>query len=750
VTRQSRQVWYELTFPANLPAEAAISFMRSLASRGRAGWLSPLRPIVFELRANKAGVRWLVGLPEEEARRLQASLENWLPGLAVAPVAVGQSGGDLAVELRLRSQRRPLRSELQPEISRALLGGLVGLRGQEQVVVQWVVGGWLPRSAVPPSSDQGAPPSIWNIAEWGAPRLTTEETTEARKKQAEQLFACVGRVAVSAATAKRQRSLVTRVVGAYQLFRVSGSGLSRRSLPSWLVSSRMARSVVNQIDPPSVMRADELVAVLGWPIGLDENTSLPGVELNRSKLLRPDRRVLRPKELADQRVVAESAYPSAKGNLVLSPDAGRRHLHVFGPTGVGKSTLLSHLIRQDIEAGHGVVVVDPKGDLVDDTVTRLSADALKRVVVLDPSDQAPVGLNPLASIGRGSGGVAVDGLLGVLHSLWASSWGPRLHDVLHAGLLTLAINDQKPGHSLVELPLLLTNPTFRRPLVARASAHDPLGLGSFWAWFDGLSDEQTAQVLGPVMNKLRAFILRPDLRAVLGQNQPRFSVQQVFAERRSLLVRLPKGELGGESAALLGSLVVQQVWQATLARSAVPARSRHPVFVYLDEFQEVVRLPLDLGDALAQARGLGVGLVLAHQHLGQLGTDLRAGVLANAGSRVAFRLDHEDASTVAKRSGGKLSPDDFSSLPPFDAYADLVAEGAARGFASARTRPLGPAIRSVDSVRSANRRAWGVPRAETEAHLRALLEGPANNSSSGRSGTSGGGFGVIPDSGGGT
>lgn len=747
MTRRSRTVWFELTFPANLTTDAGVSFVRSLATRGRAGWLMPLRPIVFELRANRKGVRWLVGLPDTEAKRLQASLESWLPGLAVVPLAAKRSRSDLSVELRLRSQRRPLRSELQPEVSRGLLGALARLHAEEQVTVQWVVGGWLPRSAVPPASNQEARPTIWNLTDWGTPHLTTEETTEARKKQAEQLFACVGRVAVSAATTKRQRSLVTRVVGAYQLLRVSGAGLSRRSLPSWWVASRMDRTVVNQIDPPSVLRADELVAVLGWPVGLDDASSLPGVELNRSRLLRPDRRVLRPKDLADQRVVAESAYPSMPGDLVLPADAGRRHLHVIGPTGVGKSTLLSHLIRQDIEAGNGVLVVDPKGDLVDDTVARLSSEALGRTVVLDPSDPAPVGLNPLAASGRGSQGVSVDGLLGVLHSLWASSWGPRLHDVLHAGLLTLAL-DAEAGHSLVELPLLLTNPGFRRPLVARASSADPLGLGSFWAWYDGLSEEASAQVLGPVMNKLRAFILRPDLRAVLGQSQPRFSLQHVFTERRSLLVRLPKGELGGEAAALLGSLVVQQVWQATLARSAVPARSRHPVFVYLDEFQEVVRLPLDLGDALAQARGLGVGLVLAHQHLGQLGTDLRAGVLANAGSRVAFRLDHEDASVIAKRSGGKLTPEDFAALPPFDAYADLVADSAARGFASARTRPLGPAVRSVDSVRSANRRAWGVPRAETEAHLRALVEGPASKGSNGRTDVLGGGFGIIPDDGG--
>lgn len=751
-------VWFQLTFPARLEREAAVSFVRSLSARGRAGWLAPLRPIVFELRADRDGIGWLVGLPEQEARWLSAALEGWLPGLAVAPLAGRPvSAQDLAVELRLRSQRRPLRSELQPEVSRGLIAGLVGLRGEERVVVQWVVGGWLPRSAVPPASDQGAPPTLWNISHWGVPHLTTEETTEARRKQAEQLFACAGRVAVTGATSKRHQSLIHRVVGSYQLLRVSGAGLSRRSLPSWLVGRRMNTATVNQIDPPCVLRADELVAVLGWPIGLDETTSLPGVELNHARLLSPDRRVLRPLELKDQRVIAESAYPSLPGSLMLNPDAGRRHLHIIGPTGVGKSTLLSHLIRQDIEAGHGVVVVDPKGDLVDDTLARLTTEALERVAVLDPTDEAPVGMNPLALFGGGGSGVAVDGLLGVLHSLWAASWGPRLHDVLHAGLLTLALDGDENGegdrgtrHSLVELPLLLTNPAFRRPLVARASLHDPLGLAAFWAWFDNLSEEQTAQVLGPVMNKLRAFILRPDLRAVLGQPEPRFTLQDVFTNGRALLVRLPKGELGAEAAALLGSLVVQQVWQGTLVRSALPARARRPVFVYLDEFQEVVRLPLDLGDALAQARGLGVGLVLAHQHLGQLGPDLRAGVLANAGSRVAFRLDHEDAVVIAKRSDGRLSPDDFSSLPPFDAYADLVADGAARGFASARSRPLGPELRSVESVRRANRQRWGVPRRQTEARLRALLEGPASNGSSGAKPGPGGGFGVIDDNGGGS
>jgi len=740
VSRHPKLSWFELTFTAGLTPDQAIGFVRSLASRGRAGWISPVAPLVFELRADKHGVRWLVGLFERESQDLAGRLEFWLPGLAVTPLPATGLVEGLAIEVRLRSQRRPLRSELGPDIAREVLAGVGRLRGEEAIVVQWIVGGWMPRSPVAPTAEQARARTLWDPSTWGVPVLDSEETTQARKKQDEQLFACAGRIAVHAEGAARQRRLASRALGAYQLLRVSGAGLSRRSLPSWWVSSRMKRSVVNQVDPPCVLRADELVAVLAWPVGIEGEVELPGVELSQARLLKPDRRVLRPTELKDQRIVAESAYPSAKGNLVLSAEAGRRHLHVLGPTGVGKSTLLVHLICQDIEAGRGVVVVDPKGDLVDDTLMRLSAKALERVAVMDPTDPAPLGLNPLAAGASSNGGVAVDGLVGVLHSLWKDSWGPRLHDVLHAGLLTLSL---EPGHSLVELPLLLTRPTLRRPLAARASSLDPLGLAGFWGWFDNLSDEQAAQVLGPVMNKLRAFNLRPDLRAVLGQTEPRFNLRRVFTEGQSLLVRLPKGELGGDAASLLGSLVVNQVWQATLARSAVPAPRRRPVFVYLDEFQAVVRLPLDLGDALAQARGLGVGLVLAHQHLGQLGSDLRAGVLANSGSRVAFRLDHEDASVIAKRAGGKLRAEDFAGLPPFHAYADLVAEGSARGFASARTRPLGPTVRSIESVRVENRRRFGVPRAETEAHLRTLIEGPASKKASGPAG----GFGVLPGDG---
>ena len=110
--------------------------------------------------------------------------------------------------------------------------------------------------------------------------------------------------------------------------------------------------------------------------------------------------------------------------------------------------------------------------------------------------------------------------------------------------------------------------------------------------------------------------------------------------------------------------------------------------VYADEFQDYVHLPTDMADALAQARGLGVGLTLAHQHLAQLPGPLRAAVLANARSRVCFQLAGDDAQAMARLSGGQLEAQDFQRLPRFEAYAQLVAGGEVTEFASLRTVPL--------------------------------------------------------------
>jgi hypothetical protein len=220
--------------------------------------------------------------------------------------------------------------------------------------------------------------------------------------------------------------------------------------------------------------------------------------------------------------------------------------------------------------------------------------------------------------------------------------------------------------TLVELPVLLTNPQFRRQVLAKVG-HDDLGVGPFWHYFESLSDGERATIIGPSLNKLRAFTNREITRRVIGQAQG-FDLRTVFTERKVLLVNLSKGRLGSESGQLLGSLIVGSLWATIQQRAQLRAERRHPVFVYLDEFQELLRLPTDFADALAQARGLGVGLIMAHQNLDQLSPSMQSAVMANARTKLVFACGHDDARQLAKVLGSGLTPDDVQGLGVYETY----------------------------------------------------------------------------------
>jgi hypothetical protein len=188
-------------------------------------------------------------------------------------------------------------------------------------------------------------------------------------------------------------------------------------------------------------------------------------------------------------------------------------------------------------------------------------------------------------------------------------------------------------------------------------------------------------------------------------------------------VSLAKGLIGPEAAGLLGSVFIAELWQAVLERARVAPTKRHPVTVYADEFQDYVHLPTDMADALAQARGLGVGLTLAHQHLGQLPTGLRSAVLANARSRVAFQTSADDAAAMARLSGGVLSSEDFQRLRRFEAYAQIVERGEIMSPVSIRTLPLSSVTGDPGALRTDSRERYGRPVAEVDAEIRKLIEG---------------------------
>ncbi len=589
-----------------------------------------------------------------------------------------------------------------------MLTALAHLRRGERLSIQWVLGRSLAPVAVPNRLD-GLGRESWLgallLAPFAPPQPADVELRNAlRAKHSEPGWQAVGRVAAKAKSAGRERQLIRQVIGA--LGSAEAPGVSFRVRP--ISASRVIVASVPRWLWPLRLNASELATVSAWPVAL--TGELP-VKMVGSRLVAPSAAIPR-----KGRVIGRATFPGRERPLALTPTDSLRHLHALGPTGSGKSTLLLNLIVQDIAAGRAVVVIEPKGDLIADVLQRIPSDRIADVVLLDPTDtERPVGLNPLALGGR-SPELAADQLLGLFHSLYIAHWGPRTHDILGASLLTLA---RLPGMTLAALPLLLTDAGFRRRVLPRVS--DPIGLGPFWSGFEAWSEAERTAAIAPVMNKLRPLLLRPELRAIIGQTRRSFDLRRVFTQRKILLVSLSKGLLGPETSALLGSLVVSQLWQAILGRAAIAPERRHPVFVYVDEFQDYMHLPLDFADALAQARSLAVGFVAAHQYMHQLDPAMRSAVLANAQSRVAFRLPSEDARVVAADS--TLTPEDFQSLGAFQCYAQLVAKAAVQPWCSAKTLLPGKPVSDPAVVWAASRSVYGVDRAEIEADLHKLFVG---------------------------
>jgi hypothetical protein len=359
-----------------------------------------------------------------------------------------------------------------------------------------------------------------------------------------------------------------------------------------------------------------------------------------------------------------------------------------------------------------MLCIDPKSDTARTFMERLPAWRRRDVVVVDPADPTGliVGFNPLAGA-RHDPWLQADLLLGCLRMVWQDSWGPRSEEVIGAALITLA---QTPGATLLWLPRLLTDDTFRARVLA--GIDDPLGVGLFWHRYAAMKEPVRATLIGPTMTKLQELFSRPPLRAMLGQSEPRFGLEQIFDENKIVLVDLNKGRLGSSVARLLGSLVIGTFWPLVLGRADVPAAQRGITNVYIDEVQDFLALPGDLADALSQARGLGVGFTVAHQYRAQLGEDMRAAFDANLRSKIYFTLDAADAAEAARRAP-ELDAADFMALPKFHVYANVMQDGHASGWLSATTLEPPPPLRDAEDIRALSRARYGVAASEVEADV---------------------------------
>lgn len=678
-------VFSGLHLPRPLDPAAVLRFLTRLAFDRAAP------RVVLEVRADETGTRHLLGCRTTDVHPLRRLLRDLVPGSVLTTPEHGAEVARPTVtavgRLRLHPPGLPLHTDTAEATTRALLSALATpLKAGEAIVLQAVLG---PRHApriVPPNApDPGM--TLTDALVHGERPANSETRNRLKERLSQGGFAATIRLGAASPDPSRRRRFMVGLLSAVATAQSPGVRLDLVRQPA---------ASLNEVRLPwrwpLHLSIAELVGLLGWPLG---DGDFPGLPPAHPKILRAASTVH-----SGARVFAASAAPGDDRLLGIAPKDQTFHAITYGPNGSGKTTALLHLILADIEAGRPVAVLDPKRQLVDDILARIPDHRLNDVVVLDASDEPPVGFNPL-DVSTRDPDVVVDGILAVFEAIFREGWGPRSSDIFSACLRTLArASTPKQPATLVDLPRLLTDPKFRRQQVGRVQSD--MALAGFWSWYEAQSPQAQAAAIAAPLNKLRQFLLRPALIRMLGQHDATFRLRDIFKDNKIVLVPLNEGLIGPGTASLLGSLIIADLWQATQERANEPGAAKRPATVYVDEAPRFLNLPVSLADALAISRSLSVGWFLAAQFRSQFPAALKTAVDMNARSKIQFATEYDDARDTAKLTRD-LSAEDVMALPRFHAYANLVAGGHPSGWALVKTLPPPPATADPQQVQATAR-----------------------------------------------
>ena len=341
------------------------------------------------------------------------------------------------------------------------------------------------------------------------------------------------------------------------------------------------------------------------------------------------------------------------------------HIYTIGQTGVGKSSMLRTMMLQDIQHERGFCLIEPHGDLVQSILLEIPKYEMYRVIYFDATNpNISYGYNPLRKVTIGKRALVVSGILDILKKLWDDAWGVKLEHILRYTLLALL--DQPEAHFGNILDMLLDK-EYRREAKKNIEGES---VRNFW---DKEFPKYLPYDLMPIMNKIGAFLGYPIVRKILIENKETISLRKIMDKGQILLVNVSKGHIGSDVSHILGALLITSITSAAFTRVDTQEELRKPFFLYLDEFHNYTSL--SLVNMLSELRKFKIGMVLAHQYTKQLETDILHAIIGNVGTKIIFRVGHNDAGTWAKEMKPYFSDTDFMQLPNRHIYLMLMIDG---------------------------------------------------------------------------
>lgn len=666
-------------------------------------------PIAFEIVCDRARVSLRFAVEARDVTRIREQTLAFFPAVKLRQVAkttadlwmeadgpvVGAIEFGLAREFMLPLAEPNARIELLTPILAAFASLTANDAAIVQLIIEPVRGSWSTAALKAVTTPSGDPFFV------DAPEITQL----ARKKCAQPFYAAVLRLAVITQETNSAKDVLLGVANAL------------RSLGD---------STRNELTPLPVPDIDQLIDDIlartshrsGMILSLSDLANLvrpPSSSVRSPSLLRPNARTkAAPAHQADATfLLGANEHDGEVHRVGLTTSERLRHCYIIGASGTGKSTLLLSMIEQDIEQGNGLAVLDPHGDLIDHVVARVPSHRTNDVLLFDPSDdEFPVGFNILSAHSELERTLLSSDLVAVFRRL-STTFGDQMATVLGNAVAALLESDK--GGTLLDLRRFLADKAFRASFLTTVRDQEVV---SYWRHeFPLLKGNPHA----PILTRLNTFLRPKPVRHMVAQAGERFNMRAIMDGRRILLARLSHGAIGEENAHLLGSLLVAKIAQTAMSRQDQPEASRIPFFVFIDEFHHFVTP--SVAAILSGARKYALSLTLGHQDMRQLRSrseDVMSAVLANAYTRVVFRVSDQDAKTL--ESGFSFfEAADLQNLGTGDAIARIERPNFDFNIRTSRVSSLDRAIAVSrrDAVLTASRAQYATSRADVETELRA-------------------------------
>lgn len=347
-------------------------------------------------------------------------------------------------------------------------------------------------------------------------------------------------------------------------------------------------------------------------------------------------------------------HPKVRPILIEPDHLQNGHLIATGGSGCGKTSLNYDTQTQLIKLSYPVVVnFDPHGDhhnhLLDFLALHYPREEIAERLVLIELYEARqrgryVGLN-LYEVEDGQEPYeVVDEQVSVYKTLWKDSWGERMGSILRNYSMLL----QDHGLTLVEMPRLLMDKNLREYLVNQTSDED---LKEYFQFFNDFTDREQHFFVESARSRSEAFVQNPYIKPILGQAVSTIRLTQLINRPGTIiLINASRNHLKTESRRLFCSLLFAKLHNAILARERIPESERIPLFIFVDEAQEVY-YPEAFISLLTGGRKFNANLWLYHQTLAQFAEfgeqDLEI-LLANTGVKCVFQANRKDAERYAR------------------------------------------------------------------------------------------------------